>query len=107
MIFSNSKLKNYTLGSNEDLVLDVRIRNQGEDAYRSRVFLRAPDGVNFGKFIVTYNGSPGDITPFCTTIPQNYEIQKEKVASDEARNEFIASAQENYLQQVCNASNFY
>lgn len=43
----NPNIEQYTIGSNEKLVLDVTVKNNGEDAFESMFYLTMPMTINF------------------------------------------------------------
>lgn len=56
----SSNIDQYTIGSNEKIVLDVNVKNLGEDAYESMFYLTMPMSVNF----ITINKTRSDY-PIC------------------------------------------
>jgi len=56
----NPNIDRYTIGSNEKLILDVTVKNYGEDAYESMFYLTMPMTINFN----TINKTRGDY-PAC------------------------------------------
>jgi integrin alpha 8 len=54
-------VESYTIGSNEKLVLDVTVKNYGEDAFESMFYLTMPMAVNFN----TINKSSTADFPIC------------------------------------------
>lgn len=48
----------YTIGSNEKLVLDVTVRNYGEDAFESMFYLEMPMTINYNTINKTRNDYP-------------------------------------------------
>lgn len=64
----NSNIDHYTIGSNEKLILDVTVKNYGEDAFESMFYLTMPMAINFininktrADYPVCYGAKPDQI----------------------------------------------
>lgn len=60
----NPNLEEYTIGSNEKLILDVIVKNQGEDAFESMLYLTMPSTLSYIGINKTRN-STHDHYPIC------------------------------------------
>lgn len=57
----NPNIEQYTIGSNEKLILDVTVKNYGEDAFESMFYLTMPLTIDF----ITINKTRADGYPIC------------------------------------------
>lgn len=51
IVYLFSNVKNYLLGTNENLIIHVIVENRGEDAFESSYNLQLPHGVNYVKIM--------------------------------------------------------